>query len=130
MRFPRCGRLAAAADAIGVAVEQLHVLSESSAYVVSSDAQAWFYKLYSPDTGESWRVALDADGRSLDLGRARARRADRRAENAWAHFNRHCTGSSTAWTAIDASRPHPLRGGGAARADRQARARSREIDEK
>jgi serine protease AprX len=61
-------RLAAAADAVGVAVEQLHVLSESSAYVVSSDAQAWFYKLYSPDTGESWRVALDADGQSLDLG--------------------------------------------------------------
>lgn len=59
-------RLRAAADVVGVDPQQLQVLSESTAHLVNLDVDARFYKLFNPDTEESWRVALDADDHAVD----------------------------------------------------------------
>ncbi len=60
-------RLEAAAAAVGVDRQHLQVLSESSVSLTNLGASYSFFKLYSPDSEESWRVALDADDRSVDV---------------------------------------------------------------
>lgn len=60
-------RWTAVAEAIGVDPQQVQVLHESTAHLEHLDVEARFYKLYDPDTQESWRVALDADDHVVDV---------------------------------------------------------------
>jgi hypothetical protein len=59
-------RLQAAADAVGVDARRVQVLSESVAHLPHLNVDARFYKIFDPETGGSWRIAVDADEQVVD----------------------------------------------------------------
>lgn len=63
---PAQRRVQVAAEAVGLDVQRVQVLSESETHLPHLDVDARFYKLYDPDTGDSRRSALDADDNPVD----------------------------------------------------------------
>ena len=66
-------RLKAVAKVAGVAAERLSILSESEARLPNVGADVTMYKVVDRESGESWRVALDARGRPQDVDELLAR---------------------------------------------------------
>jgi hypothetical protein len=60
-------QLAAVGESLGVDVHDLTVLSEDRAHFASLSGPAWTFKLFNPETQESWRVVLDANGKPVDV---------------------------------------------------------------
>ena len=60
-------RLKAVAKVTGVAGERLTILSESEARLPNVGAEVTMYKVVDRESGDSWRVALDARGRPQDV---------------------------------------------------------------
>ena len=61
------GRINSVGEAAGIETSRLMILSESTATFPTLGIQATTYKVVDGETGESKRVALDKDGRSLDV---------------------------------------------------------------
>ena len=60
-------RFKAVSDAAGVAPERLTILDESRVTLPASGVEATTYKVLDAESGESHRIAIDADGRRLDV---------------------------------------------------------------
>jgi serine protease AprX len=60
-------RLKALGRAAGTDAEQLTILSESQARLRNLGTEATTYKVVDTESGESWRLALDARGRPADI---------------------------------------------------------------